>query len=268
MKRTAIAAAIAVATALILYTVALWQDHGIASIADNLIARNLVQANGQVDPDSAARTLALLNTAVNRTGAEWSPTDGRHPIRVVIHESSNVMENHLGFAQKNLSLKGYVLCTPTGPVIHMPAHSNTPFLPDRWESQTANHEAVHAAVCQQLGRGQTQSLPLWFHEGLATLHQANSLEAFFVRTYLRGYNSLQGPQTTDSMEFCYRLPNEGQTTYATSTLFLIHVENQWPAATERILQHVAQGNDFATAFGHATLTTCEAAYDDWLNPGD
>jgi hypothetical protein len=266
VKRTAIAAVIAAATALILYSVALWQDHGIASIADNLIAQNLVQANGQVDPDSAARTLALLDTAVNRTGAQWSPTDGRHPIRVVIHESSNIMETHLGFTQQNLSLKGYVLCTQTGPVIHMPAHHNTPFLPDRWESQTANHEAVHAAVCQWLGRERFGSLPLWFHEGLATLKQANSLEATFVQFYLRGHSRLHGPQTTDSIEFCYRLPNEGQITYATSTLFLMHLEDRWTGASERILKYLAQGKDFQNAFEDATLTTCEAAYDEWLNP--
>ena len=267
MKRTAMAAVIAAtATTLILYTVALWQDHRIASTADNLIARNLVQANGQVDPNSVARTLALLDTAVNRADAQWSPTDGLHPIRVVIHESSNVMETHLGFTQHNLSLKGYVLCTQTGPVIHMPAHHNTPFLPDRWESQTANHEAVHAATCQRLGRERNQNLPLWFHEGLATLHQANSLEATFVQLYLRGHSSLHGPQTTDSIKFCYHLPNQGQTTYATSTLFLMHLEDRWPGATEKILNYLAQGKDFQNAFEHATLTTCEAAYDEWLTP--
>ena len=139
-------------------------------------------------------------------------------------------------------------------------------LPDRWESQTANHEAVHAAMCQRLGRERNQSLPLWFHEGLATLHQANSLEASFVQFYLRGYSSLHGAQTTDSIEFCYRLPNQGQTTYATSTLFLKHLEDRWPGATERILKYLAQGKDFQNAFEHATLTTCETAYDEWLNP--
>ena len=266
MKRTAIAAAIAVATALILYTVALWQDHGIASIAEPLIAQNLVQANGEVDSDSAARTLALLNTGITRAGAEWSPTDGRHPIRVVIHESPTMMARHLGFAQHNLSLKGYVTCTQTGPVIHMPAHTNTPLVPDRWESQTANHEAVHAALCQWLGRDINGNIPLWFHEGLATLHQANSLEASFVRSYMRGHKQFHGPQTTDSIEFCYYLPNKGQTTYATSTLFLMHVEDQWPGATERILAYVAQGEDFLNAFEFATRSTCEAAYDEWLNP--
>lgn len=251
-------------TALSLIILALLQDQAIAETANRVREQASVRQYGHIDPRSADRTLSLLDHALKRVGTRWQPANGRLPIRVALYPNSREMESALDFPERRgLTLKGYVQCPEDGPVIHMPVHPNTPLLPDRNQSQAANHEAVHAWICQLVGPGAEGHVPLWLHEGLATSLQANRLERLGVINILRLGVTSQGLQTTDGAEFCYRLKNVGLRTYATATLFLRHLDAAWPQASYRILSEIAAGHDFATAFQTVTRTTCQAAYEEW-----
>ena len=263
VTKTRIAATLgAVVSALII--LALLQDQAIAVTANNVRAATTVYQFGDLDQKSVDRTLALLDKAITRTGAHWEASEGRLQIRVALHPDPQAMNEILRFnTHLDLTLKGFVECTPDGPVIHMPVHPNQPLLPDRPESQVANHEAVHAWLCQSVGAGAEHHIPLWLQEGMATNLQANRLEAFGLLQILKFNVRQNGPQTEDGIEFCYRLPNEGLTTYATTTLFVRHIDATWPQASTSIIAHIAAGYDFASAFEKVTLSTCEAAYESW-----
>ena len=262
-------AALAAATVLVLIVLALLQDHAIKVTANSVrdSASVYLIGRGMDDQRAIDRTLALLDHALNRTGAQWNPTDGRQPISIYLYPSIQEMSQSHPYYQGSLTLKGYVQCRDHGAAIHMPLHSNRPLLPDRPESQVANHEAVHAAMCQNFGIIANHHAPLWLHEGQATNLQANPLEKPFVIAFLKLHVAWAGPQTTDGIEFCYNLPVNGLPTYATSTLFLRHVEEQRPDAANRIMAHIAAGNTFTNAFQQVTQTSCHKAYEAWAAQG-
>lgn len=256
--------ALAVTAVLTLIVLALLQDQAISVTANKVRHQTAVFHHGDLDPKSAERTLALLDHALNRLGAQWQPANGVRPIRVELHSSSSNMESDMGDShQHNLRVAGYVECSSNGPVIHMPVHPNRPLLPDRPESQVANHEPFHAWLCQTLGAQAARQVPLWLNEGMATNLQANAVERLWVTQYLRHHVRTRGPQTADGLEFCHHLKNLGMTTYATAATFVRNMDASWPNASWHILSHIAAGQEFNTAFQLVTGTTCEKAYESW-----
>ena len=255
MKKTLIVAAAVVAITAILFGISNWQDSQFEQTAQEMRANVSVAVYGNVDSKDADRTLALLKHGANRAGVD---TSGNTPLLVAIYETPLMLSQQV--QPDWTDIRGYVECDQIGAIVHMPAHKNRSFVPDRWESQVANHEMVHAALCQQVGMEQFKNTPVWFHEGTATHRQANNIEGWFVKAGSKLIDLTQGEQTQDPIEFCYFMPNVGLTTYTTSLNFTSSIEALSPGSTDRIIRYLAHGWDFPSAFTEVMGTDCPSLY--------
>ncbi len=134
-----------------------------------------------------------------------------------------------------------------GQVVLLPARA--PGYPDTTLKAVLRHELAHVFIARATGR---RPVPRWFNEGLAVVAardwSVQDRYRLIFATLRRGHLSLDG--LSDQFPAGAAASNRA---YALSAAFVRHlIERYGERAPSRILQYLAEGQSFETAFRRAT----------------
>ena len=250
--------AVASLVALIMLVTSCTQDRTHHRIASTVREQATVTTHPDVSKKDADYTLFLLDRGLERAGGTWN-----HNVSVVIHPSHVPMRTQPNAPPLPSQIHGLVTCKPKGPEIHLKAEPNIPLLPDPSNAPVTNHESVHAALCQSLNFNAYHSIPIWFHEGLATAQEYAGLMKLVVNTYRKGIHSMTRPHVTSGAAFCHGRFDIHPSNYRTATMFLSYLEEQYPEFTEAMIQAAREGRPFNQVFRQMVGAYCPPTYDEW-----
>lgn len=191
---------------------------------------------------------------------ELEPAD---QIRVTIYPTAIELQHSTGIS---MDAYGLTRCLPSGPEIHLPTEGDGSS--DIGISSTPQHEMIHAAVCEILGRNQFNVIPRWFHEGLAEFESTRESKRFAERNQARisvlfSHNDLLEYQSF----YSYYPINSDEDIglfYRTSFEFMRYLVGECgKLAPWTIINKIANGQTFDSAFNGVTGKTCEQMYFDW-----
>ena len=117
------------------------------------------------------QTLADLERSYQRLRTLWVLPEEAEKIYVELHRDIQSYWQSTG----NLGAGGHLRCTERTPVIFIPLEEAPSTSGTHTSFRTPMHEMVHALMCQSVGADAFNSIPRWFHEGMARRFQFEGL---------------------------------------------------------------------------------------------
>ena len=217
-----------------------------------------------VDPARVERTLAEFERAHRQLADEWlvpesSPRIALHLFRDIHEYTSRTGLDWYG---------GHASCSEHGVTIGVPLEEAPSVLEEEPASRTPMHEMVHATWCQSLGPSAFQSIPRWFHEGMASRYQNGGFRQLAQRAFNRATVWLQRDDLLSAAKFCgYTSVGsraEVKLIYGTAWEFIRSLEAGYGIHTlKSLLDDVREGRDFERSLRDRLGGTCEELYSEW-----
>ena len=187
------------------------------------------------------------------------------PIEINLYP--NVRQYEL--ATKKTGSLGYTTCSEYGPIIYLPVEYSDDQSSEQFFQSTPEHEMVHAVICDLIGLQRANTVPLWFHEGLAEYESlkgmSNVLERLGYRWYLWRHKSERMLVDEFMSATSIDLGPQRRVFIGSYYEFMRYLTNKFGEQSPwNILKKVAQGETFDMAFKHVTNSDLTHEYEEWL----
>ena len=219
----------------------------------------------EFDKQAVNQTLAELEDSYHRLRDIWPLHEDAGKIYVQLFRNLQSYHKETG----NLGAAGHLHCTEYSPVISIPLEkAPSASTPDNF-SRTPMHEMVHALMCQSLGREAFISIPVWFHEGMATRYHTEGFLRVMKRVEIRVATWLIRNDLTNTKAFCNQGPlrsdRKGMAIfYVTSLEFVNHLEDSFDLETlNSVVDDVREGKGFEESIYSRLGGGCEELYGQW-----
>ena len=232
---------------------------------DHFAVIQFLDGDHEFHPDALNQTLAELEDSYRELEGNWTMPDDAGLISA--HLFGDLM-SYREWRRRDDSL-GSIHCTEHGPVIAIPLEKPPSSLDGDYFTRTPTHEVVHGMICQSLGREKFNSVPRWFHEGIAEYHEAKGI----LRIKLRVENRVQvwrnGHQLFEPDRFCAGqfYPSDRSETsifYSTSQeLVEVLAARHGIEALHLIVDDVRKGTSFDQGMKARVGGDCRKVYWQW-----
>ena len=218
-----------------------------------------------IDHNRLERTLAEFERARRSITKEWSVSAGTPPITLFLFQDVDEYRESRGLTWSS----GYAECRRNEVVIAVPLEEAFSLLNEEHQSGIPMHEMVHGIMCQLLGQDAYNSIPDWFHEGMAKFHENSGRTELMDRALNRTVVWWERGNLLAGDAFCgdrYEIPRVAVALfYRTSWEFVRSLESRHGRRTiNAIIDDVSDGASFEDSLTERLGGTCTALYEEWV----
>lgn len=221
--------------------------------------------SSDVEPSRVERTLAEFERARRSLAEHWRVPESSPRVSIYLFRDR---AEYAATSALDWST-GYARCLVNEVIVGVPLEEATNFLEEMPPTRTPVHEMVHAMWCQILGRSGFESIPRWFHEGMAQRYETRGIRQFFERAVRRWLVWSGRAEMLPQQRFCEFNPGDDiaeiGSFYLIAAELIASLEARYGIhSLNAIVDDVGKGSSFNQSLRGRASGTCASLYSEWV----